>query len=363
MVDEGYFAPSYVHVFYRNLEILVLFCISYYLLSIGRHWSSMLLGGLAGGRAGWVQHEGGHRSLTGSIAIDGLIQKFWMAFGLITHSGKWNSMHNRHHASPQKESFDPDVDTLPLIATYRDILTRGARRALALDHFRWWLKYQHISFLLVSSAFNVFFWHLYLHPREYVFRKFDPLTLLLVAGRYAVHFCIALPAFGIGGAFITLAGTMFFTGIYLFGTFALSHTFLPTVKAEDEMDWVDNQVTYSANMTPCFTVNWWMGYLNFQVEHHLFPQMPQYHQPKIAGRVRDFCEENGLSYNLFGFFEGMFYVLRNLRRIACEVDDIYYQTEKEKQKGTAIETSPNDAKHNEKTTKSVRHKDSPIKVD
>lgn len=32
-------------------------------------------------------------------------------------------------------------------------------------------------------------------------------------------------------------------------------------------------------------VNWWMSYLNFQIEHHMFPSMPQFRHP-----VRAMCD-------------------------------------------------------------------------
>jgi hypothetical protein len=34
-----------------------------------------------------------------------------------------------------------------------------------------------------------------------------------------------------------------------------------------------------------------MGYLNFQIEHHLFPSMPQYKNAIAAPYVRRFCEK------------------------------------------------------------------------
>jgi hypothetical protein len=34
-----------------------------------------------------------------------------------------------------------------------------------------------------------------------------------------------------------------------------------------------------------------MGYLNFQIEHHLFPSMPQYKNARAAPYVRRFCDK------------------------------------------------------------------------
>ena len=39
-----------------------------------------------------------------------------------------------------------------------------------------------------------------------------------------------------------------------------------------------------------------MGYLNFQIEHHLFPSMPRPNLSKAQGIVRAFCADNDLGY-------------------------------------------------------------------
>ena len=39
------------------------------------------------------------------------------------------------------------------------------------------------------------------------------------------------------------------------------------------------------------------GNLSFQVEHHLYPDMPSSRYQQIAPRVREICEKYGLPYN------------------------------------------------------------------
>ena len=39
------------------------------------------------------------------------------------------------------------------------------------------------------------------------------------------------------------------------------------------------------------------GSLSFQIEHHLFPDLPSCRYPEIAPRVRAICERYGLAYN------------------------------------------------------------------
>ena len=46
-----------------------------------------------------------------------------------------------------------------------------------------------------------------------------------------------------------------------------------------------------------------MAYLNFQIEHHLFPSMPQYNHPTIAPRVRALFEKHGVEYDVRPYLE------------------------------------------------------------
>jgi linoleoyl-CoA desaturase len=41
---------------------------------------------------------------------------------------------------------------------------------------------------------------------------------------------------------------------------------------------------------------WFLGGLNFQIEHHLFPKICHVHYPQIAPIVQDTCEELGIRY-------------------------------------------------------------------
>jgi len=43
-------------------------------------------------------------------------------------------------------------------------------------------------------------------------------------------------------------------------------------------------------------LSWYVGGLNFQIEHHLFPQICHIHYPRIAEIVQQVCAENGLPY-------------------------------------------------------------------
>ena len=43
-------------------------------------------------------------------------------------------------------------------------------------------------------------------------------------------------------------------------------------------------------------LSWFIGGLNFQIEHHLFPQICHVHYPALSLLVEQTCKEYGLSY-------------------------------------------------------------------
>ncbi len=69
------------------------------------------------------------------------------------------------------------------------------------------------------------------------------------------------------------------------------------MEGESRGGWYVRQTIGSCNLegTPLFHLL--TGNLSFQIEHHLFPDLPTSRYAEIAPRVRDVCERHGLAYN------------------------------------------------------------------
>jgi acyl-CoA 6-desaturase (Delta-6 desaturase) len=101
----------------------------------------------------------------------------------------------------------------------------------------------------------------------------------------------------------------------LLGTFAVSHTPLDT--RDKDVGWVKSAALYTINIDDHWFTNWWMGYLNFQIEHHLFPTMPQFRQPLLAKKyIIPFMKKHNLPYIKLPFWEANINVFKNLRDVA-----------------------------------------------
>ena len=92
-------------------------------------------------------------------------------------------------------------------------------------------------------------------------------------------------------------------GFILALVFQLAHTVegtshpLPNELGVIENDWAMHQLMTTANFSrKNRLVSWYVGGLNFQVEHHLFPYISHVHYPEIAEIVKATAEEYGVPY-------------------------------------------------------------------
>jgi fatty acid desaturase len=88
------------------------------------------------------------------------------------------------------------------------------------------------------------------------------------------------------------------------------------VEDESRGAWYVRQLVGAANIegSPLFHVI--SGNLGYQVEHHLYPDMPSTRYAEIAPRVKEICERYGLPYNSGPFFQQVGMVNRTIARLA-----------------------------------------------
>jgi len=95
----------------------------------------------------------------------------------------------------------------------------------------------------------------------------------------------------------------FTAGLGLSLIFQLAHVLessefpLPTDDRKIENNWAIHQLLNTANFSPSSRIMYWfIGGLNYQVEHHLFPHISHVHYPKIAKIVKKTALQYGLPY-------------------------------------------------------------------
>jgi len=299
-VDEGLFDFSPVHVTYRFLEIIAMTVIGYWLVGAGWYWTGMIILGITSGRCGWLQHEANHNSLTGNLKVDKMIGSFFFAVGEAGSATWWISSHNRHHASPQHLGYDSDLNTLPAMAF--DAITARMGKPN-------WLKLQAWTFEFSTWAV-VLYWKLWLHPLA-IWRKKAIFDGLFLVGHYATWWYY-FSYMGVGGMIFSHLVWGSVAGMYLFTNFALSHTHKEVLLNKENEDWVRSAILRTTNVRHSALVNWWMGYLNMQIEHHLFPNMPQFRHTIIAARIKQLAAKHALPYDERGYWETCWAMFKNL---------------------------------------------------
>lgn len=312
---EGYFKPSITHVVYRLVEVLVLFTAGFYFLLKEQFLLGLLLTGVAQGRCGWLMHEGGHYSLTGNIGVDRTIQILTYGIGCGMSGGWWRSNHNKHHSMPQKLGHDVDLETLPLVAFTSKVVKKINKTLKS------WISIQAIMFPVVTCLLVALGWQLYLHPR-YIIRTKKYLEGAALIARYTIWTALITVKYGLATSTLLYLGFVWVGSNYIFLNFAVSHTHLDTVEKEDtKTDWVRYSALYTMNVSPgpFKFVSWWMSYLNFQIEHHLFPSMPQFNHPIISPRVRALLEKHGLPYQQYSYTDSMYMTFKNLHNVGSDV--------------------------------------------
>jgi fatty acid desaturase len=291
------------------------------LVMLGDTWWQLLVAAALGilfGQAAFLGHDAAHQQIFASgkanrwasIVIGCLI--VGMSYGW------WQHKHTRHHANPNKLGVDPDVE-VPVVAMSADRLARPRTRLVG-----WLVAHQGAFFfpilpmeglsLHVSSVRR-------LVNREVMPNRSTEIVLLgarLIGFPVLVFLVLPLP---VAGAFLGVQLAVF--GFYMGATFAPNHKGMALVRAGDKMDFLRRQVLTSRNIRGGRFVDWAMGGLNYQIEHHLFPSMPSLHLRRAAPIVREHCRSLGLPYTQTSLLASYATVVRYLNRVGLGERDVF----------------------------------------
>jgi linoleoyl-CoA desaturase len=122
---------------------------------------------------------------------------------------------------------------------------------------------------------------------------------------FCVFFCVPTLLFGIPFQEILIGFLLmhFVGGIILTTIFQLAHSVegtthpLPNEKGVIENDWAIHQMNTTVNFSRQNKwLSWYVGGLNFQVEHHLFPKISHVHYPQLSEIVKQTAEEFDIPY-------------------------------------------------------------------
>lgn len=305
LYEEGYFNISLWHIAYRILEVVIFHLIGIQLFRNGWIATAIIMLALGQGRSGWLMHEAGHYSLTGKVTLDRILQTIFCSFSLSMSSVYWRNQHNKHHAMPQKLKHDVDLYTLPFVAFNNEIAKHGNPA---------WLRWQAFTFTPLMTLVIGLGSQWYMNPKH-LWRTKQKFELFCCIARYGLIFGVLLRGYTLPQMMALYIANASIVASYFLVNFTLNHTHTPVLPADEQLDWVRFAAYHTVNVEHTLWCNWWMGYLNYQIEHHLFPTMPQFRNQAVAPRVRALFYKHGIPYRVLSYVDALKVSFSNLHTV------------------------------------------------
>ncbi|MDI5962032.1 acyl-CoA desaturase [Streptomyces sp. SL13] len=278
---------------------------------LGHSWWQLLIAaglGVMFAQVALVAHDLAHRQVFRLRRPSETAGRIAGNLGVGMSYGWWQDKHTRHHANPNHEDLDPDVDP------YVFVWSRGqAERVGGLARFIGARQAFWFFPLLTLEGFNLHF-----AGARAVFRRGSAIKLrglegVLLCVHVAVYLAALLLVLTPWQALAFLAVHQMVFGVYMGCTFAPNHKGMPTITGADERpDFLRRQVLTSRNVRGGLLLEVVLGGLNHQIEHHLFPSMPTPHLRRARVIVRAYCAELGIAYTEAGLIASYAQALRHL---------------------------------------------------
>jgi linoleoyl-CoA desaturase len=215
----------------------------------------------------------------------------------------WRVKHNvAHHTYTNVDGFDDDVTQVPLA---RFTPSQRPRPWYRFQHFYIWpmymlmgLRWQTVGDVAALARRRIGRSVLRL-PRGWNLAGLVS-GKLIFAGWAIVVPLLIFPWWQVVISYVAFSMV---TSLVMAVTFQLAHcveeaSFASAAEvAAEKRIWAVHEVESTVDFCPRNPVlTWMLGGLNFQIEHHLFPQVPHTHYPQIAKIVRRNCLKHGVRY-------------------------------------------------------------------
>ena len=241
--------------FFTLSEVPFLYYVSFLLLSNG----NIILGSITYGygivRAGLVMHMLIHNAIFSNNFINKIISYFYQNI-LIGISVKWwRRRHNKHHNNTNISSKDPDLLTHPMIV-YNKKMPNST------------LTIYQIYLLPLYLSVYILLWRITSFIKCIKMGWFLDIFFSLIS--WVIFFSITLKKYTIFETIIIIYLSNALAGLYLGTVFMFSH-FLEELKEEKEKNNVKHVMKTTINIKSNWLITYIFGGLNYQIEHHLYP--------------------------------------------------------------------------------------------
>ena len=256
-----------------------------------------------------IQHDGNHGGYSDRPAINRV-----MAYTLDLIGGSsyvWRWKHNViHHTYTNIAHVDADTD----VGDFARLTPNHRRRAAhRYQHLYIWVLYGLLPFkwIFFDDFYNLATSRI--GTQRFPKPSWGTLALTLGMKAFYAFWAIALPlwlhpvagvALAYGVAALILGATL---SIVFQSAHCLEQAEFPIPDSNQSMDnsWAIHQVETTVDFAPKKrALTWFLGGLNFQVEHHLFPGICHLNYPVISKIVASTCADYGIQYRMHPTFLG-----------------------------------------------------------
>lgn len=252
-----------------------------------------------------VMHDACHYSYSRKKWVNELVGLTMNALG--SNAFIWKIKHNIiHHTYTNVDGIDDDI------ANGRLLRLCATQKWIPIHRFQYFYMFPLYGGSTLLWMFGTDFYRYFSKKVHATKIKKIPLKehlIFWVSKLTYILFYAIVPIYLLGWqpwliGFLVLHVTM---GLALSIVFQLAHvvekTSFESVEENHkiiESDWATHEVRTTADFAPQNKViSWLTGGLNFQIEHHLFPQISHIHYPALSKIVRQQCELFGLPYNYY----------------------------------------------------------------
>jgi len=317
--DTGLLRRSYTfYGIYLGSLILALGGVITGVILLGDSWFQLLMAlalGIVLTQFAFLGHEASHRAVFKSGKANDTLGRVLSAIVVGVSHQWWMNKHSRHHANPNTVGKDPDINP-------DTVMFRPEDAAQARGLGRWIVARQGWLFfpLILLEGFN-------LHRLSVVSlvtsgtkkqRWFELPGIALHFGLYLLPLFLFLP-FGVACAFLGIQLAVF--GFYMGASFAPNHKGMPIIPAEAKVDFLHRQVLTSRNVSGGWPMSILLGGLNFQIEHHLFPNMARPHLIRTREIVREYCADHDILYTETTLLQSYARVVQYLNEVGLAARD------------------------------------------
>jgi fatty acid desaturase len=255
---------------------------------------------------GFLGHDAGHRQVFSSRRANYTLGLLCANLAIGLSYGWWIDKHNRHHAHPNDPGSDPDVQVGAFAFTPEQAALAGPLRRIMY-------RYQAFLFfpLLLLEALNLHVASLRALLGRTLRNHWQETALFAVhfAAYFSAVFVVLAPVHAL--VFIAVHQGVF--GLYLGCSFAPNHKGMPALDTSTRVGYLHRQVLTSRNVRGSRMVDFVLGGLNYQIEHHLFPSMPRPNLRRSQRIIRTYCRQHGIAYCETGLLRSYAQALTHLR--------------------------------------------------